>query len=134
MRIRTQIAAACLCIALAPAALWAQGTAKPADKAKPAASATPAKPATDAQAMQEMMAKMTAPGPNHELFKKLAGEWTCTVKTMMDPSQPPVVTQSTAVVTTLMGGRYSQEQVSGTMMGQPFSGMGLTGYDNIQKV
>src|SRR5262249_903613 len=42
--------------------------------------------------------------------------------------------KGTSVVTTLMDGRYSQEVVnSPEMMGMPFSGMGITGYDNIQK-
>src|SRR5262249_6722842 len=142
MKIGTLAAVATLCLVLAVAAAWAQTSSTTAPKtaakpaAKPAATApsTAAKPAMDAQAMQDMMMKMAAPGPNHEVFKKLAGEWNCTVKSMMDPSKPPEGTKSTSVVTTLMDGRYSQEQVTGTMMGQPFSGLGLTGYDNMQKM
>jgi hypothetical protein len=30
-----------------------------------------------------------------------------------------------------MDGRYCQEMVSGQMMGQPFNGCGITGYDNV---
>ena len=32
-----------------------------------------------------------------------------------------------------LGGRYLQEEVSGQMMDQPFNGMGITGYDNLNK-
>jgi len=113
----------------------AQESAKP--KAQPAsaskASAKPAAQAMDPKAMQEMMAKLAAPGPQHERFKKLAGDWSLTVKWTMDPSQPMQVTNSTATITTLMDGRYYQEQTSGEMMGMPFHGMGLTGYDNVLK-
>jgi hypothetical protein len=37
------------------------------------------------------------------------------------------------MIKTLMDGRYYQEQASGQMMNMPFSGMGITGYDKIQK-
>ena len=33
----------------------------------------------------------------------------------------------------IMGGRYLVENFEGTSMGMPFQGMGLTGYDNIDK-
>ncbi len=32
-----------------------------------------------------------------------------------------------------MGGRYLQEDFKGTMMGGPFEGMGITGFDNLKK-
>src|SRR5262249_53724528 len=46
-------------------------------------------------------------------------------------SQPWQESQSTSTVTALMDGRYTQEVVSGQMMGAPFSGMGITGFDNV---
>ena len=83
------------------------------------------------QAMMEKMTKAATPGPQHEMLKKLAGDWNAKVRFQMDPSQPWQESQSTSTVTTLMDGRYSQEVTSGNMMGQPFSGMGITGYDNV---
>ena len=87
--------------------------------------------AADQQAMTEKMMKAAAPGPQHEMLKKMAGEWNAKVTSMMDPSQPPQVENSTSTLTMLMDGRYCQEVASGQMMGQPFSGMGITGYDNV---
>jgi uncharacterized protein DUF1579 len=113
----------------------AQESVKP--KAQPSASskasAKPAAQPMDPKAMEEMMAKLAAPGPNHERLKKLAGDWNLTVKWTWDPSQPMQTTNSTSTITTLMDGRYCQEQSSGEMMGRPFQGMGLTGYDNVLK-
>ena len=83
------------------------------------------------QAMMDKMTKAATPGPQHEMLKKLAGDWNAKVRFQMDPSQPWQESQSTATVTTLMDGRYSQEVTSGQVMGQPFSGMGITGYDNV---
>ena len=113
----------------------AQELSKP--KAQPSASskasAKPAAQPMDPKAMEEMMAKLAAPGPQHERFKKLAGDWNLSVKWTWDPSQPMQVSNSTATITTLMDGRYCQEQSSGEMMGKQFQGMGLTGYDNVLK-
>ena len=109
-------------LVLAAVACLVSTTAQAADAPKPTA---------DQAAMMEKMAKAAAPGPQHEMLKKMAGEWNATVKYQMDPSQPAQEEHSTSTITSLMDGRYSQEVTSGQMMGQPFSGMGITGYDNV---
>jgi len=109
--------------ALAAVALLVCTTAFAAD--------APPKMTAEQQAMMEKMTKAATPGPQHEMLKKMAGEWNAKVTSQMDPSQPPQVEQSTSTLTMLMDGRYCQEVASGNMMGQPFSGMGLTGYDNV---
>jgi len=81
--------------------------------------------------MMDKMTKAATPGPQHAMLTKLAGEWNCTVKFQMDPSQPMQESQSTAVITPLMDGRYIQEVDTGNMMGMPFSGMGVYGFDNV---
>jgi len=129
-----------LCAALLAAAPGL-ALAEEAAKAKAAASSgsgkassnAAAKQQMDPKAMEEMMAKMAAPGPNHERLKRLEGEWNLIVKWTWDASQPMQETKSTSVVTSLMDGRYFQEQTEGEMMGKPFRGMGLTGYDNALK-
>jgi len=89
------------------------------------------KPTADQQAMMEKMTKASTPGPQHALLAKLAGNWDCVVKYQMDPSQPAQTENSTAIVTTMMDGRYIQEVATGQMMGQPFNGMGIYGFDNV---
>jgi hypothetical protein len=89
------------------------------------------KPTADQQAMMDKMMKAATPGAPHEVLKKMAGEWSCTVKYKMDPAQDWQQATSTATVTALMDGRYIQEVATGEMMGQPFNGMGLYGYDNV---
>ena len=91
----------------------------------------PAKMTPEQQAMMDKMMKAATPGPQHAKLAKTAGEWTCTVKYQWDPSQPWQETQSSATVTTLMDGRYVQEAITATMGGMPFSGLGVTGYDNV---
>src|SRR5262245_36442264 len=91
----------------------------------------PKAPTADQQAMMDKMMKAATPGPQHEMFKKMAGEWSTTVKYQMDPTQPMQESQGASTITTLMDGRYCQEVATGQMMGQPFSGMGIMGYDNV---
>ncbi len=131
MKMRLVVCGALL-VALTSLAFAQEATkSKTAGAAGAKSSAAPQK--MDPQAMEAMMEKMAAPGPNHERLKKMAGEWNLTVKWTMDPSQPMQETKSTSTVTTLMDGRYCQEQSAGEMMGKPFQGMGLTGYDNVLK-
>jgi len=110
-------------IALAPVALLVAATAFAADS-PPAMSA-------QQQAMMDKMMKAATPGPQHEMLKKLAGDWNAKVRFQMDPSQPWQESASTSTITMLMDGRYCQEVVSGQMMGGPFNGIGITGYDNV---
>lgn len=109
--------------ALAIAALFASAAALAAD--------APPQMSPEQKAMMDKMAKAATPGAQHAMLAKMAGEWACTVKFQMDPSQPWQESQSTATITALMDGRYIQEVDSGQMNGMPFSGMGLYGFDNV---
>ena len=91
----------------------------------------PPKMTAEQQAMMEKMTKAATPGPQHAAMKKWAGDWECVAKFQMDPSQAWQEARTTATITSLMDGRYVQEVASGEMMGMPFSGMGLYGYDNV---
>jgi hypothetical protein len=95
------------------------------------ASAFAADPAPDQKAMMEKMTKAATPGAPHAMLAKMAGEWTATVKFQMDPSQPWQEVTGASVVTVLMDGRYIQESNTSVMMGMPFAGIGVTGYDNV---
>jgi hypothetical protein len=108
--------------ALVAVALFSASIAVAADAPKTSA---------DQQAMMDKMMKAATPGPQHAMLAKMAGEWNASVKFMMDPAQGWQESQSTSTVTSLMDGRYCQEVTNGQMMGMPFSGQGLTGFDNV---
>jgi hypothetical protein len=110
-------------IALAIAVLFVSTAALAAD--------APPQMTPEQKAMMDKMTKAATPGPQHAMLAKLAGEWACTVKYQMDPSQPWQESQSTATITTLMDGRYVQEVDAGQMNGMPFTGMGVYGFDNV---
>ncbi len=79
----------------------------------------------------EVWAKSMAVGENHQRLARLAGEWDMLTKAWMAPGQPPQTSKGTVTNTMLLGGRVLQSQHRGEMMGQPFEGVGLTGFDNV---
>ena len=87
----------------------------------------------DPQAMMEMYKKLAAPGEPHKLFASLAGSWTTKTKEWMEPGKPPTESTGSAEMKMLLDGRFLQQEYTGKMMGQPFSGIAIDAYDNIRK-
>jgi len=131
------------CAIAAPA--LAQTNTVPAKNAKPVATqpAAPdvtAQPAVKKTAQPEASPGMEAedawmaaskPGEHHDHLAKMAGEWSCTVKSgwggKMEESKG---TQKNHM---RMGNRYLVSNFQGTMMGQPMNGQAIMGYNNITK-
>jgi hypothetical protein len=84
-------------------------------------------------AQQKAWMEYMTPGKYHEMMAKSVGEWKTVTKWWMDPSAEPMVSEGTAVNEMIMGGRYLKSTHSGTMMGQPFEGIMIEGYDNTKK-
>ncbi len=87
----------------------------------------------DEKAMMEAMTKAATPGEPHKKLESMVGTWDTKVTMWMDPSKPPEESTGTSENRWVLGNRYVQQTYEGTFMGQPFSGIGYTGYDNITK-
>lgn len=87
----------------------------------------------DPQAMMEVYQKLATPGEPHKQFESLAGSWTTKTKEWMEPGKPPAESTGSADMKMLLGGRYLQQEFTREMMGQPYTGMRITGYDNLHK-
>lgn len=87
----------------------------------------------DQQAMMEVWKKLAQPGEPHKLFASLAGSWTTQTKEWMEPGKPPLESAGTAETKMLLDGRFLYQEYHAQMMGQPFSGIGIDGYDNVTK-
>lgn len=90
--------------------------------------------AQDQDAMMKEWEKAMTPGPEHKMMANVVGEWEGDISMWMDPTQPPQVSKGTVKYESIFDGRYIIGKFSGNMMGMPFSGMELSGYDNIKKV
>jgi len=87
----------------------------------------------DRQKIAEIYKKVGTPGEPHKLLAKLEGSWTTMSKGWMEPGKPPVVSTGACEQTLILGGHYLQQVYTGDMMGQPFTGINILGYDNQTK-
>lgn len=120
-------------LALALALPLAAEEAKPMEKAAKAAKAATKPAAPSQEEMMKAWAAYMTPGEPHARFAKLAGTWTTKTKSWMDPAKPPEESTGTCEFRAVLGGRYLEQRCEGSMMGQPFSGIGYTGFDNMKK-
>ena len=86
------------------------------------------------EAEQKAWQAYMTPGEAHKLLAESAGDWTEQITMWMDPSAPPTTTTTTTKSEMIMGGRYLVSKTSGEMMGMPFEGMSIMGFDNAKKV
>jgi Protein of unknown function (DUF1579) len=85
---------------------------------------------------EEMMKKMQAagtPGPAHEALNAFEGNWKAEVKCWMEPGNEPNVSQATSKTHWIFGRRFLEEEFHGEMMGKPFTGRCLLGFDNTKQ-
>ncbi|GJM19619.1 MAG: hypothetical protein DHS20C14_18320 [Phycisphaeraceae bacterium] len=85
------------------------------------------------EAMAEMEAwmKLGAPGEQHKMLAKSVGEWSATTWFKMDPNAPAMEGTGWMKTQPILGGRYFKSHYHmDDMMGMPFDGHALMGYDN----
>ena len=87
----------------------------------------------DPAVMQAKWLEYGTPGPAHQKLADKVGRWKLNVTHFM-PGQPPSQSDATSEIKWALDGRFLVDNMSGNMMGMPFNGMGMTGYDNMKKV
>ncbi len=83
---------------------------------------------------EEMMAQweaMNAPGEHQEHLQQFVGTFAVKNTMWMAPGAEPVVSSGLATNRMILEGRYLEGEYQGEMEGRPFTGWGLTGYDNM---
>jgi len=102
--------------------------------------ATPALAETGSQQQQttpEQKAEMEAytkagtPGAPHQAMASSVGTYDLKIKSWHEPGGPAMEDTGTAKRTMTLGGRVLLEEFSSSMMGSPFTGHGMRGYDNV---
>lgn len=89
----------------------------------------------NAQGADEMKAyqEFMTPGPMHKWMAKFNGTWEADITSYMNPVNPDK-SKATNVTTTIMNGLYQVGDYTGNMMGMPFQGHSIMGYDNAKKI
>jgi hypothetical protein len=73
------------------------------------------------------------PGPEHKVLGGRVGKWNALVRVWNEPGGQPSFDTGTAEIRWILGERYIEETFEGTLLGQPFHGVGFTGFDNIKE-
>ncbi len=87
----------------------------------------------DMKEMMEIYRKAGTPGRPHDLLAKLEGNWTTRTRGWVEPGKPPVESTGTCGQKMILDGHYLRQEYTGDMMGQPFSGINILGYNNHTK-
>jgi len=86
--------------------------------------------------MEDMQACMIAgtPGKEHERLAEDVGEWQGKTTMWMGAEGEPMTSECTMKVEKAMDGRYTKAEMAGEMPGMgPYSGFGLSGFDNVSR-
>lgn len=97
-----------------------------------AAGAALAQSGKDEADMQKMM-EMVQPGAEHKAMSKIVGRWNAAGKMWMDPAAPPTESKGVMEYKSDLEGRYFLGAYKGELMGMPFEGRSVDGYDRFKK-
>jgi len=87
----------------------------------------------DMQAAMKVYQKLGTAGAPHQRLAKLEGSWTTKTTSWMEPDKPPMEGKGTCKQKMILDGHYLQQEYKGDMMGSPFTGINIIGYDNHTK-
>jgi hypothetical protein len=91
----------------------------------------PPKMSPEEAAMMAAYQKAGTPGPQHAALAKAAGTYDLSIRSWEAPGAPPTVESGTAIRAMTLDGRVMTEDVQSQMHGQPFTGHGMQGFDNV---
>jgi len=94
-------------------------------------------PEMSAEELAHMQAymKLMQPGEAHKLLHKYVGTWDTVSKIWMGgPNSPPMESTGSSTFKSVLGGNWIMEEHTGSMMGMPYLGFGMMGYDNYKNL
>ena len=90
-------------------------------------------PKQETDPAMEAFKKAGTPGEHHKHLEMLNGTWNVIAKYWTAPGAPPSESTGVGEHKAMLGGRFVQTAYESTFMGQPFVGIGYSGYDNQKK-
>jgi len=94
--------------------------------------ATPASAPKDDPKLEKMK-ELGTPGPAHRVLDPMIGTWKCEVKHWTEPGGETQTSSGSSTSKWILQDHYVETTFNGDMMGMPFEGRGVCGYDNAQK-
>ncbi len=99
-----------------------RSTSQPASRAEP-----------DAESQIDVWVRYAMPGKHHRLLDRMAGHWETRSTYWKEPGDPPVTSVGSCERTWILDRRFLREEFDGGILGLPFRGSGLYGYDSFEK-
>jgi hypothetical protein len=106
-------------------------TALPVLAQDASSASSPPKMSAEEAAMMAAYQKAGTPGPQHAALAEHAGTYDMKIRSWETPGAPPTEETGIATRSMALGGRVMVEEVQSKMHGQPFTGHGMEGYDNV---
>jgi hypothetical protein len=75
-------------------------------------------------------ASLSKPGPSHRLLQTFVGDWDVQLTFWSDPKAAGETSAGRSQISWILGGRFLQEQFSGRIGSEDYTGVGIIGYDN----
>jgi hypothetical protein len=73
------------------------------------------------------------PGPGQKKLDFMVGTFDVKIRTWTAPTDAPTEDAAVTVASWVLGGRYVQLMLAGTIGGEPYNGIGYAGFDNTTK-
>jgi hypothetical protein len=89
-----------------------------------------AAPAMTEEQMMARMMELATPGEGHARLQAVVGTFKTKGTFWMAPDTPPTISDGSSTNTWVLGGRYVKQEYKGDFDGQPFEGLGFTGFNN----
>ena len=88
--------------------------------------------AQDAASQMNRWLKASRPGEAHQRLDELEGRYDIRIRAWLtSPDQPPLQAEGKAEYRWLLGDRWLQQTLQSRLMGLPYEGLGMLGYDRI---
>ena len=91
-------------------------------------------PPVDSATMMKNWESYMTPSDAHKIMASWDGSWNGDVTMWQTPDAAPHISKTVSTNKTILGGRYQEAIHTGNMMGMPFEGRSMMGYDNAKKV
>jgi hypothetical protein len=76
----------------------------------------------------------TIPSEAHKILDDIVGTFNYSIRMWTDPHANPVEMAGKSANRWILGGRYVEQEITGgSMLGELFAGVGITGYDNFRE-
>ncbi len=83
---------------------------------------------------QKAMMEYGEVGPMQKMLAKNTGEWKEEITFWMEPGGEAMKNEATVKTEMILDGHFEKGTHTGNMMGMPFEGISITGFDNARKV